>query len=84
MTVGGSSEVVKSPCRCPSLPRPELLLTGLVLDKATEHAITVVIVVVEVLYNILWIDILKPETVSLCKLFNGLPIVPDGSEAAAE
>ena len=84
MAVRGSPEVVQRTGWSPSLPSPELFLSDLVFDKAAEHALTVVIVIVEVLHDIARVDIIKAETVSLRKLFNHLPIIPDGSEAAAE
>ena len=84
MAIRGSPEVVQRTGGSPSIPSPELLLPLLVLDKAAEHALTVIIVVMEVLNDIFWVDILDPEAVSLRKLFNNLPIIPNGSEAAAE
>lgn len=84
MAVRGSPEVVQRTGGSPSHPSLKFFFSDLGLDKAAEHALTVVIVVVEVLHDIPRVDIIKAETVSLRKLFDGLPIVPNSSEAAAE
>lgn len=84
MAIRGSPEVVQRTGWSPSLPSPELLLPLLVLDKAAEHALTVVIVVVEVLHDIPRVDILDSETVSLRECLNSLPIVPNCTETRRE